>query len=609
MLNCRKKLQLQRCKVNKQSKYYWVSALVVMVSGFLNTPVQAAYYDPTSPEIMGDSFSNLPGIGGNAGETESTIKKFESGLIQEAKIIAQKGVENINNGKIKEGLQDLNRAWEMDPELYEAGVMIAFTYLREKEYDKAVDVVEKLQKGWPKRVEGFNLGGAVYTALGQHDNAKAAFKKSNEVEPGNQDANVNLANYAAAEGNTDQAKKTLENALIYNHGNLKLLLQLSELEAHAGNDKQATDLLNQAAEANPQAPEPRVILGRYFLSVNRPQETLKIIEPIQKQYANVPQVIELTGRSELMSGKVKDAAQSFAKWIDVEPKAALPHFFLAQALEQQKLLPDAIKELDNALKLDPKHAPSKLAKAKILTIQGKFSDARDLLGQLEKAHPGNPSVAEQEGKIAILKNDPKTAASYFETAFRNQESNSLALQLANAQIRAGDKDKGMETLHKWLEKYPNDLILRAALADFQLADNELDKALQNYSEVLRSKPDDIGVLNNLAWVLMQKGKLDEALKNAEKAHQLAPDETQISDTLAVIQLRKNDFKNAEKLLRSIVKQSPDNLSYRFHLAQALARTDKVDEAKKTIIDLLSEKPQFKEAQEAEALLKELKSNK
>jgi cellulose synthase operon protein C len=607
MLNCRNKLQLQNCKVNARSEYYWVSALVIIASGFLNSPVQAAYYDPTSPEITGDPFSNLPVPGGSDGETKSTFEKFESSLKDEAKIVAKKGLENINNGKIKEGLEDLSRAWEIDPELYEAGVMIAFTYLREKDYDKALDIAEKLQKVWPKRVEGYNLSGVAYAGLGQTDKAKAAFKKSNEIEPGNQDASVNLASYASQEKNIDQARKILENALLYNHGNLKLLLQLSELEAHAGNDKRTTDLLNQAVEANPQAPEPRVILGRYFLSVNKPQETLKIIEPIRKQYAKAPQIIELTGRSELMSGKAKDAEETFAKWIEAEPKAALPHFFMAQALERQKLFPDAIKELDNAIKLEPKYAPSILVKAKILTMQGKFSDAQGLLDELEKAYPGNPSVAEQEGKIAILKNDPKAAVSYFETAFRKLETNTLALQLANAQIRAGERGKGMETLKKWLEKYPDDLLARTTLADFQLAGGDLDQAQQNYSEVLRSKPDDIGVLNNLAWILMQKGKLGEALKNAEKAHQLAPNETQISDTLAVILLHKYDVKNAEKLLRDIVKQSPDNPSYRFHLAQALVHTGNVDEAKKILKDVLSEKQPFKEAKEAEALLTELES--
>ncbi len=607
MLNCRYKLQLQNCKGYSRLKYYWVSVLVIMASGIFYSPVQAAYYDPTSPEITGDPFSNLPAAGGSDGETKSAFEKFESSLKDEAKIVANKGLENINNGKIKEGLEELNRAWVIDPELYEAGVMIAFTYLREKDYDQALDVAEKLQKGWPKRVEGYNLGGVAYAGLGQTDKAKAAFNKSNEVQPGNQDASINLASYASSEGDFDKARKILENALAYNHGNLKLLLQLSELEAQAGNDKRATDLLNQAVETNPQAPEPRVILGRYFLSVNKPQDTLKIIEPIQKEYAKAHQIIELTGRSEMMSGKVEEAVKTFTKWIDAEPKAALPHFFMAQALERQKLLPDAIKELDNALKLEPKHAPSILAKAKILIIQGKFSDAHDLLGQLEKAYPGNPSVAEQEGKIAMLKNNPKAAVSYFEAAFQKQGNNYLALQLADAQIRAGDRSKGLETLQKWLVKYPDDLLSRTTLADFQLAGGELDKAQQSYSEVLRSKPDDIGVINNLAWVLMQEGKLDEALKNAEKAHELAPNETQISDTLAVILIRKDDFKNAEKLLRSIVKQSPDNPSYRFHLAQALARTDNVKEAKKILKDALSEKRPFKEAKEAEALLTELES--
>lgn len=608
MLNCREKLPLQNCKIKTMSKYYWISALIIMVFGFLTSPIHAAYYDPTSAEMTGGRHSNLPRLKDGNGGVDSMINKLESSSKNEAKVIARKGIDSINNGKKKEGIEDLNRAWKIDPELYEAGVMIAFTYLQEKEYDKARSVVEELQNRWPKRVEGFNLGGVVYAALGQHDKAKAAFMKSNEVQPGNQDANINLANYAYQEGSIDQAKKILESALTYNHGNLKLLLQLSELEAYSGNDKHATDLLNQAVEANPQAPEPRVILGRYFLSVNKPQETLKIIEPILEQYAKASQVIELTGRSELMTGKLKDAAQSFVKWIDVEPKAALPHFYRAQALDGQKLLPDAIKELDNALKLDPKHAPSILAKAKILTIQEKFSDARELLGELEKSYPGNPSVAEQEGKIAILTNEPKAAVSYFETAFRKLETNYLALQLANAQIRAGDKDKGMETLRNWLEKYPNDLLSRTTLADFQLADGDLDKALQNYSEVLRLNSDNIGVLNNLAWILMQKGKLDEALKNAEKAHQLAPNEAQVSDTLAAILFRKDDFKTAEKLLRGIVKQSPENLSYQYHLAQALSRTDNVSEAKKTIKNLLSEKRQFKEDKEAEALLKELESN-
>jgi predicted Zn-dependent protease len=91
------------------------------------------------------------------------------------------------------------------------------------------------------------------------------------------------------------------------------------------------------------------------------------------------------------TGKWTDAAPQFAEVVRRMPKWADAHFSLASVEARIDRVPEAMNELDIALKLDPNHYRANLLRGRILSLQG---NAEEGLTNLEKASRVQPNSRE-----------------------------------------------------------------------------------------------------------------------------------------------------------------------------------------------------------------------
>jgi tetratricopeptide (TPR) repeat protein len=94
----------------------------------------------------------------------------------------------------------------------------------------------------------------------------------------------------------------------------------------------------------------------------------------------------------------------------------------------QNLPEEALEQLHEALRLDPRHAPS-LFWAGALSLQGgRPAEALALLRRLQDVDPGNAQGYLLAGQAALNLNQPRDALAYLERA--------IALEPANQEFRA-----------------------------------------------------------------------------------------------------------------------------------------------------------------------------
>ena len=520
-------------------------------------------------------------------------------------VMAELGLASLSLGERERGVDELEKAIDLDPKFVAAQVALIMNHLQADEYDKALQAAQYLQETHPENPDGFTLAGVAYAAKGGDKDAKALFAKALEVKPGDPNASINLASYALRDGNREEARSLYNQVLKQHPGHLRTLLLLANLESQSGHPRQALARLEEAAEKNPDALQPHVLLGQAYLAMNDPIKAIAVSQQGLRQHQDNPALLGVLGRAQLQMGQYADAVHSLQAATKVRPDELASHYYLAIAYERLGQVDRANQELQAALKINPTHAPSKFARAGLLVRQGKLDGAEALLMELRSAATADdPAMAELEGKIALARKHPQEAAGLFQKALQTRKNNVLIIQLAAAQFQAGDKDASDETLRKWLEEYPEDILTRSTYADSLLALNQLPQAKRQYSEIVRRMPGNVLARNNLAWVLFKSGAVDEALPHAKRAYELAPQVPQVLDTYGVVLLDKGRAEEAATLFRSAMEKAPNDLNLRFHLAQALAGSGDVAESEKILRGLL-DNAGFTGHEKAQALLKEL----
>ncbi len=547
------------------------------------------YFDKAEADAFG-SFEN-PGL----------LHKPESDIVD----LVRSGIKDLDDYNIKLGLDKLERAWAMDTSQAVAGAVIFFVHLKANAYASALEIAQRLQSNAPKLATGYTLAGIAYAGLGKQNQMQTAFEKALEVSPGSPQAGTSLATLYFGLGNAIGAKVILADVLLHNPDHLKATLMLAEIELRVNQPQKTMALLQSAKENHPDQLQPYLMLAQLYIKLNMPTNALAVLQSAMTRFPDNIELLELAGVAYIRNGTAKDAVIVLEKALKQVPDATTLHYNLALAYELLKRFEDALQEIEMALKLEPEHAYSQFLYAKLLARTGQIDLAEKRIQELGTSAPENYKIKELEGNIALMQNKPTQAILLFQKALKIRQKNTLIIQLAKSQFRAGEDSDGYETLRNWLTKYPEDILVRSVLADLLLDKGKYNEAQQYYAELVNQNPDNLRARNNLAWLLVKQGDYDNALAHAEYAHEKAPDNAQVMDTLGGILLHKGQAEKSVRLLQKAADKSPESPSINYHLAQALVATNKNVDAKKILNTILAQNKPFKEYQQAQELLKKI----
>lgn len=194
---------------------------------------------------------------------------------------------------------------------------------------------------------------------------------------------------------------------------------------------------------------------------------------------------------------------------------------------QAGLIDEALKYLNQALSLDPRHALAWNLTGLAQMMKGKPQDA---VQSFEKCLAINPNFSEGFNNLGTAYqasgNMDKAEESY-KQAFALDENYNASYNLAKIYFLK----KNMETAQDYIQK-----------------------SLQKYGRSV------------IAWNLQgliydEQGKLEDAISSYQQAQKLAPDELNVSYNLGVAYFKKEDYVKSqdimEKILKSLARTSPN----------------------------------------------------
>jgi choline-sulfatase len=159
------------------------------------------------------------------------------------------------------------------------------------------------------------------------------------------------------------------------------------MEVEDGRYEEAVPQLQRVLEQEPQMAVAEMQLGIAFARLKKPAEALPLLRSALKRQADSGMAHYEYGLALFDTGDLQSAAPEFAFAVEHAPRWADAHFSLAAVYARIDRVPEAMTELDTALALNPSHYRANLLRGRILSLQGRPSDALANLRQATQVEP------------------------------------------------------------------------------------------------------------------------------------------------------------------------------------------------------------------------------
>lgn len=519
------------------------------------------------------------------------------------------GVGLLAAGDAQAGIRALTEAEGLDPELTEAPIRKILALLDNHDFIEAMNSAVAIRDRSPDEVTGHLLIGLVHLAKQEIVPASEAFELVLRQQPGNISAGNALAFIAVRESRFDEAESYYQETLRFHPNNLSALVNLASVARAQGKLEEMESMLLAAIEHHPAALKPRLMLGSWYLNQNRADEAAVLMQEdrVSGSFMKNAAAVHILGNAQFFLGDFEAAGRSFSVLVDLLPDNAQAQFLLAEALVRNGDIAGAAASLQRGLALDEGNTDALILLARLQIDLRQLEDADATVLLVRQRAADAPELMILEGRLANAKENLEVAEQAYEKVFSQQPNNVNLLALVDVRWRQGKSDAALIDLQDWLEKFPDDQLIRFELANRQLMDGQREKAILGFEEVLRFAPNNVVALNNLAWLLREEEPA-RALSLSERANSIAPGSPAVADTFATLLFETGDSVRAMGVLDRALDKGSDDQALRYRKAMILAAVGQFEEALASIALALAPEKEFPYRAEALELQRQLERN-
>lgn len=294
-----------------------------------------------------------------------------------------------------------------------------------------------------------------------YEDAIAQFTKALELEPDLERAYLNRALSYSEIGSHELAAKDFDRALAFNRKDEELFYLSGRewfLHGNTGNAlsrlNQAVDLKRNFFEAHQQRAEVFSKLGQYEEALEDYLECLDIDEN-EMTYYHLGQTYEKLNRFE-------DAKNAYFESISRNDRIPETFFALGSLQYQLKEYAEALQSVNQMLLLEEDHTEGMLLQSQILSAQGNYPKAIEVLSMASVESPGDPRIYVYRGDIYGIMNQEVNAIFDYTMAINLEPEN------ANLYLKRGNAYSETLQFEKALADYEKLLVISSSDGEAQL---------------------------------------------------------------------------------------------------------------------------------------------
>jgi tetratricopeptide (TPR) repeat protein len=471
---------------------------------------------------------------------------------------------------------------------YEAGIQaepneknyyrkrIAETLIAVSRNTNARRMIESVLKDDPKDAEARRLLGSNFLQTGDFNNAATELQEAVKSDLLNPIARYLLASALMEQGQLALAMPELQKAIRLEPKYLEPRLKLAQLqillEQNEGALKTAQDILEDLDARNVQA---KLLCSIALRHLNRPEEARAELQSALKLQPNSPDALLQLGELRLNEKNYPEAEQAFWKSyaqnpLDTRGLLRVAEMYIAKnesgramqilrsesnkrpdRLELHRMIADmsavahdstsAIAEYQAILaKIDPKlPLASQIQEAlgEVYLDSGKYELALDALQKAREGLPKDPALLSNLAVTLLRLGRSADATNLYETTFRLQAENPIALNNLAYLIaeKNGDLDTALTYAQRARQKWPHAYEISDTVAWIYLKKNLNDNAIEILADLVGKRPNMPTFRYHLGVAWWQKGDRARAKKELETAldnHPTSEEKGKIKEILA-----------------------------------------------------------------------------
>jgi len=298
--------------------------------------------------------------------------------------------------------------------------------IEKRDYSAAEPLLRNLVEKDPASYVAWFDLGFVENALGKVDESIAAYRKSVAAKPDVFEANLNLGLQLAKSGQPD-----------------------------------AENFLRAATKLKP---TDRAAEGQY------------------RAWLSLAQTIE--------KSRPGEALEAYHQAAILQPKAAEPHLYSGELLEQENKFAEAEQEYKQALTLDSQSTDAVIGLANIYMRGRRFPEAEDYLRKLLAQHAESAPVHMQLGRVLAAEGKTDAAIAELQTAIKIAPGDEGAeRELAELYASSGKNELAETAYRTLLGAHPNEAELHRRLGEALLPQKKFPEAQQQFLDAVKIKPD------------------------------------------------------------------------------------------------------------------------
>ncbi|MFA9440457.1 XrtA/PEP-CTERM system TPR-repeat protein PrsT [Uliginosibacterium sp. sgz301328] len=492
------------------------------------------------------------------------------------------GLARMYSGDESAGMHELEAATKLDATRVQVDAAIVAAQLRKGDTKEALATLDALEKRQPDNPLTYTIKGQVMLAVNRPADARTAFERAAQLQPGNLEAAIQLARLDVADKKVDAARQRFIAIVEKEPKNVRAWTLLARLQQDTGApDKEVQGTLEKAVDADPTQNEARVALVQLLLKGGKSKEALTVAQQARAANPDTSEVMALLGRTQLAAGVPQQAVSTFGKLQTLQPNnpVLLADLSTAQLAAGDKA--GAEQSLRRALELNGDFREAQQRLLALMLADKRYDDALAYSRGLQKADPNDVSGYLFEARVQAESGHKSESTAAWQQAYKRSRTAAAAIGLHSAYMAEGRKDDAQRVANEWIAANPRDVTVRTYLGMRATDDKRYADAMTQYQAVVAVAPNSPVVLNNMAWIANQTNDA-RAVEYAEKALAAAPNAPEVMETAGSVFVAHGQEKRGLELLRQAVALAPKAADIRLGYARALAHTGDKSAARKEL---------------------------
>lgn len=371
------------------------------------------------------------------------------------------------------------------------------------------------------------------------------------------------------------------------------LKRTAEVWLAQGKGEQASQVVEEILKQDPSDEAAKAVKASLLLTSGQPEKISSAVTQFRqlvKDNPDNPVWRYNLGRALAASGDVTAARTSFEDAIKRRPDFLQPRMALADLNMNTGNYTEALRYADEMIATNKNIPAGHRARAVSLLNLGRYAEARQELGLIEKAIPDEAEL--QFANIEIKEKNFRAAEARLLKLLEKRPGNPRIISgLVLIYVSANQLGKAESFLDDEIRKGPNSDLAQRLRADIEVRSGKYDQAIEHYKQVLTGDSSSPQLYAALGNAYRLKGDEPNAITNLEKAASLAPRDPSPVTLIAQAQTDAGQKAAAVQSFRRALERSPDSVALMNNLAYLMADSGgNLDEALALIQKALQKAP-------------------